>query len=82
MFIVRLENDLLAFALTPLLRRHSDPEAVQTRSVQSHYYPEDPAMLSLHPSPPSARVSASLPAVSPRWRHAATTTSLAFPPST
>src|SRR5437899_6365536 len=44
-FFDRPEHGLLAFALTPPLRRHSDPEDRQPRVRASPYNPEDPAML-------------------------------------
>src|SRR6266480_2594726 len=46
------EYGLLAFALTPPLRRHSDPEDRQPRVRASPYNPEDPAMLSHYPFTP------------------------------
>src|SRR5256885_10648161 len=51
-FFGRPENGLLAFALTPPLRRHSDPEDRQHRVRASPYNTEDPAMLSHHPFTP------------------------------
>src|SRR3989454_3974773 len=51
-FFGRPEHGLLAFALTPPLRRHSDPEDRQPRVRASPYNPEDPAMLSLYPFAP------------------------------
>src|SRR2546425_6973388 len=51
-FFGRPEQGLLAFALTPPLRRHSDPEDRQPRVRASPYNPEDPAMLSLYPFAP------------------------------
>src|SRR5947208_5444979 len=51
-FFGRPEHGLLAFALTPPLRRHSDPEDRQPRVRASPYNPEDPAMLSHYPFPP------------------------------
>src|SRR2546426_9900046 len=48
-FCRRPENGLHAFALTPPLRRHSDPKTAQSRVRASPYNPEDPVMLSLRP---------------------------------
>src|SRR2546429_2528894 len=72
-------NGLLALALTPLLRRHSDSDKPsRTRVATSPISPggSRPCSVSiaLHPS---WLGSASPRAGSPRWRHAATTASAA-----
>src|SRR5439155_13775127 len=82
-FVVRPENGPLAFALTPPLRRHSDPEDRPDRGpdviLTNRRIP--PCSVSI-PSPAKSSVSASPRALSLPQRRAATTTTSAGPRST
>src|SRR5205823_6548974 len=76
-FFGRPEHGLLAFALTPPLRRHSDPEDRHPGSVRHPTTRRIPSCSVSIPSHSSSLGSALPRAGSPRWQHAAKTASAA-----